>query len=85
MIDYHVNVPHNDCGVFGPRCQFCAVVGELAEPDFIAVFSENLLSVARELFPKVWEHAHIRQTSSFIMQIARNSILLLFILPYDWL
>lgn len=52
IIDYHIDVPHNDCGVFWPGCQFCAIIGELAEPDFIAVFGENLLRVARELFPK---------------------------------
>lgn len=52
MVDYRVYVPHNDCGVFGAGRQFCAVVGELAKPDFIAVFSEDLLSVAGELFPK---------------------------------
>lgn len=52
MINYHVDMPHNNCGVFGPGRQFCAVIGELAEPDFIAVFSKNLLSVARELLPK---------------------------------
>lgn len=45
-------MPHNDGGIFGPSCQFCAIMGEFAEPYFIAVFSENLLCVAGELFPK---------------------------------
>lgn len=44
-------MPHNDCGVFGSRGQFGAVIGELAEPHFIAVFGEDLLGIARELFP----------------------------------
>lgn len=57
MTGYHVDLPHNDCGVFGASCQFCAIVGELAEPDFIAVFCENLLCVAGELFPL---HTHTR-------------------------
>lgn len=56
---YHVNLPHNNCSVFGPRGQFGAVIGELAEPDFIAVFCENLLSVARKLFPtNTQTHVH---------------------------
>ncbi len=66
-------MPHNDCGVFGAGCQFCAVIGELAEPDFIAVFSKCLLSVARELFPNNYKHMHISHKSSFTMQIKHCS------------
>lgn len=53
-------MPHDDCGIFGPSCQFCAVIGELAEPHFIAVLSENLLGVARELFPRDKEDMHAK-------------------------
>ena len=53
-------MPHDDCGVFGSRGQFGAVIGELTEPHFIAVFGEDLLGVARELFPvDVRERGHI--------------------------
>lgn len=58
MADYRVDMPHDDSGVLGPGRQFCAVVGKLAEPDFVAVLSENLLGVAGELFPEDWEHPH---------------------------
>lgn len=56
--DYRINVPHNDCGVFGTSRQFCAIIGKFAEPDFIAMFSENLLSVAWELFSTDEEHTN---------------------------
>lgn len=62
ITDYRINMPHNDCGVFGTSCQFCAIVRKLAEPDFVAVFSEYLLSVAWELFPTDEEQTHTRQT-----------------------
>lgn len=49
-------MPHNDCGVFGPGCQFGAIVGKLTKPDFVAVFRENLLSVAGELLSEDTDH-----------------------------
>lgn len=49
---HRINLPYNDCRVFGSRGQFGAVVGEFTEPDFIAVLGQNLLGVAGELFPR---------------------------------
>lgn len=56
MRHYRIHVPHNDCGVFGPGCQFGAIVGKLTKPDFVAVFRENLLSVAGELLSEDTDH-----------------------------
>ncbi len=50
-VTHRVNLPYDDRGVFGPRGQLGAVVGELTEPDFIAVLGQDLLGVAGELFP----------------------------------
>lgn len=50
-VTHRVNLPYDDCCVFGPRGQFGAIVGEFAEPYFIAVLCQDLLGVAGELFP----------------------------------
>ena len=50
---YRVHLPNDDSRVFGASCQFSAVVGELAEPDFVTVLCEDLLRVAGELFPAI--------------------------------
>ena len=48
---YRVHLPHDDSCVFGAGGQLGAVIGELTEPDFVAVFGEDLLSVTGELLP----------------------------------
>lgn len=55
-VTHRINLPYYDCCVFRSRGQFCAIVGEFTEPDFIAVLGQNLLGVAGELFPGDTEH-----------------------------
>ena len=50
-----VHLPHNDGGVFGACGQFCAVVGELAEPNLVTVLCQDLLGVTGELLSKQTE------------------------------
>lgn len=52
------HLPHDHCGVFGSSGEFGAVVGELAEPNLVTVFGQNLLSVTWELLPKHQTHTH---------------------------
>lgn len=77
-------MPHNDCGVFGTSCQFCAVVGKLAEPDFVAVLSENLLSVAWELFPTNEErtYTHTDETDEAMLYNKYYNLFIVFLSLY---
>lgn len=47
-----VHLPHDHGGVFGSGGEFGAVIGELAEPNLVTVFGQNLLSVTGELLPE---------------------------------
>lgn len=53
-----VHLPHDHGGVFGSGGEFGAVVGELAEPNLVTVFGQNLLSVTGELLPEHGRHTH---------------------------
>lgn len=49
---HRVHLPHDHGGVFGSGGEFGAVVRELAEPNLVTVFGQNLLSVTGELLPE---------------------------------
>lgn len=57
-----VHLPHDHGGVFGSGGEFGAVIGELAEPNLVTVFGQNLLSVTRELLPE--RHTETHRTGS---------------------
>lgn len=51
VFTHRLHLPDNHSCVFRAGGEFGAVVGELAEPDFIAVLCEDLLCVTGKLFP----------------------------------
>lgn len=59
-----VHLPHDHGGVLGSGGEFGAVVGELAEPNLVTVFGQNLLSVTWELLPERQTQRHTRQEMS---------------------